>query len=420
MSGVRKQQMVITFNDDLKGTELEEVSSDIDRKLLEISQVQTKTSEALLCLRCRVSHPITEKIRLLFNQFRQNYDLELIDMLVCVLNDNGDHFLRVSQKQEDGKIETLREPFSWGTLKKLSRKEIKPFAAEVIYNFEPNLSSLSTWAKNKVQANRELKQYLRSNGLLLITPWALIADSTPTRVKEAWQRCGQGNLKFIDVELLHNSYVSQYKHAKELHKKLTGKISGWVPDSNFLASLNPSQKDRNNLLAIDKAIRQYLAGTSFARQFEEGEEFQIESPHIDSDENINEDLLKSIHQALERSAIPIIKNAIEIDSARWEKDPSRKLAWELYAQGLSQRDIAIRCEHKQGWVSKLLAEKSLSENIAQEAAVDLIRRPEFRPVRKDPEGVDRMIEQLKNYLVSSEQQKKVPLLRTMIRDILNK
>mgnify|MGYP001198834375 FL=1 len=95
------------------------------------------------------------------------------------------------------------------------------------------------------------------------------------------------------------------------------------------------------------------------------------------------------------------------------------MAWELYSQGLSQRDIASRCEHKQAWVSRLLSEKNLSENIAQEAAVELIRRPEFQPVRKDPQGVDRMIEQLRNYLFSSELEEKVPLLRQMIHEVLN-
>ena len=129
--------------------------------------------------------------------------------------------------------------------------------------------------------------------------------------------------------------------------------------------------------------------------------------------------IKLILQSLKRSAIPNEKNVINADRAKWDKDPSRKLAWDLYAQGLSQRDIACRCEHKQAWVSKLLSEKTLSENIAQEAAVELIRRPEFQPVRKDPQGVDRMIEQLRNYLFSSELEEKVPLLRQMIHEVLN-
>ena len=260
---------------------------------------------------------------------------------------------------------------------------------------------------------------LKSCGILLISPWALIADSTPTRVKKAWERCGDGNFVIKDIESLHNSYLSQYKQAKELYKKSTGKNSGWVPDSSFLSSLKPPQKDRNGLLAIDKAIRQYLAGTSFTRQFEEGEESQIENPYRDNDEESNTELIKLIQQSLERSAKSIVKNVINADRAKWDKDPSRKKAWELYSQGLSQRDIASRCEHKQAWVSKLLSEKTLSEKIAQEAAVELIRRPEFQPVRKDPQGVDRMIEQLRNYLFSSEQEEKVPLLRQIIHEVLN-
>ena len=418
-NGIGKKQFTFSSESLREHIQLEETSSNSDRLLWQICRTQKEETETLLSLRCRVSHPLLEKVRILFNQFKDKYELDFRDMLICVLDDTGDLFLRLPKKKEDGRIETVRKTFSWPTLKELSSGQIKPFGADIIYSFDPDLSGLSTWAKNKVQANAELKAYLKSCGILLISPWALIADSTPTRVKNAWERCGDGDLVLKDIESLHSSYLKQYKQAKELYKKSTGKISGWVPDSSFLSSLKPPQKDRNGLLAIDKAIRQYLAGTSFTRQFEEGEEAQIETPLRDSDEDSSTELIKLIQQSLERSATPIVKNVINADRAKWDKDPSRKLAWELYSQGLSQRDIASRCEHKQAWVSKLLSEKTLSEKIAQEAAVELIRRPEFQPVRKDPQGVDRMIEQLRNYLFSSEQEEKVPLLRQIIHEVLN-
>ena len=418
-NGIGLKQIEISSSFFQKEIELENDSVNTDKALLELSQTEQEETEALLLLRCRVSHPIAEKIRVLFKQFHERYELDLKDMLICVLDDSGEKFLRLPKMTEEGKIETSRRPFSWTTLVELSIQQIRPFSADIIYNFDPDLSSLSTWAKNKVQGNSELKKYLRSCGLLMISPWALIADSTPTRIKEAWLRCGDGNMKLQDVVSLHNSYLSQYKQSKENYKCSTGKISGWVPDKTFLSSLNPPQKDRDTLMAIDKAIRQYLAGTNFTRQFKEGEESQIENPQSNSYEESSEELIKSIQQALERSAMPIVKNAIDNDRSKWVKDPTRKLAWELYSQGLSQRDIAIQCEHKQAWVSKLLAEKSLSENIAQEAAVELIRRSEFQPLKKDPEGVDRMIEQLRNYLISSEQEETKPLLRQMINEVLN-
>ena len=119
----------------------------------------------------------------------------------------------------------------------------------------------------------------------------------------------------------------------------------------------------------------------------------------------------------------IITNKIKpyaiIYRSKWQKDASRKLAWELYSQGMGQREIATRCDHKQGWVSKLLEEKTLSESIAQEASLSLVRRSGFQEIRKDPQGLDRMIEQLRNHLVSSEQEGDISPLRQMVKTALN-
>ena len=418
-NGVKNKHIEVLTQSFTEKIQLDVVSAEADRFLWEISRKDKESYQSLLLLRCRVSHPIYEKVNLLFNQFQAKYELSLQEMLSCVLDDNGEIFLRFLKKAANGKGEILRRPFNWETLIEFSNREIKPFGADIIYNFDPDLSSLSTWSKNKVQANSELKSYLKSCGLLMISPWALIADSTPRRVKEAWERCGDGCLQLKDVISLHNSYLSQYKQAKETHKRNTGKISGWIPDTVFLSSLSPPQNDRNALIAIDKAIRQYLLGTNYIRQFKEGEESQIASPSINDNEDLNKELIRSILESLKRVGIPIVENVIASDRSRWGKDPSRKLAWELYGQGLSQRDIGARCNHKQAWVSRLIEEKHLSERIAQEAAVELIRRPEFQPLRKDPEGIDRMIEQLRNYLVSSEQEGTVPPLRQIIHTTLS-
>ena len=164
-NGIGRKQFELSYDSLPKEIELNEVSAEVDRDLLEISQIKKETSQALLLLRCRVSHPISEKVKRLFKNFQEKYELDLKDMLSCVLDDSGEIFLRLPQRTNAGNIETLRKPFSWETLSELSRKEIRPFGAEVIYNFDPNLSNLSTWAKNKVQANSELKRYLRNQGL---------------------------------------------------------------------------------------------------------------------------------------------------------------------------------------------------------------------------------------------------------------
>ena len=225
-------------------------------------------------------------------------------------------------------------------------------------------------------------------------------------------------MKVEEMEKLHRSYLSNYKVAKEVYKRTTGKAIGWVPDAEFLASLTPPQKNTDNLDSLDKAIRQYLVGINFTRQFEEGEEDLLQNSSFNDNEFGNEELIQFIHQALQRSTQPIVKAAIKADRPKWEKDPNRELAWQLYGEGLGQREIATRCDHKQAWVSKLLLEKTLSENIAQEAAVDLVKRSEFKPLLKEPTGVDRMIEELRNYLVSSEQEGNISLLRQAVHEAL--
>ena len=109
---------------------------------------------------------------------------------------------------------------------------------------------------------------------------------------------------------------------------------------------------------------------------------------------------------------------INQDKKKWDKDKSRKLAWELYIQGLSQREIAKKCEHKQSWVSKLLPEKNISESIAQESALILLRINEFSSLRNDINGIERLVESLKNHLINSELNEKRPLLKQLIKEAI--
>ncbi|KZR67271.1 hypothetical protein [Prochlorococcus marinus] len=403
---------------------VDEASTELDSAILALCRDQADASEPLLCLRCRVSHPIAGKLKKLLQKHREQYELDLRDMAACVLDDSGELFLRLQARQADGTLKKQRKGFSWNTLQEFPEQEIKPFGAEVIRSFDPERSMLSTWAHNKVQSNADLKAYLRSCGLLLISDWALLADSTPTRVRNAWSRCGRGSLQLEQVETLHHSYVNSYWPAKELYRSTTNKNSGWTPDREFLAALHPAQSNDEGLKEIAQAIRFYLAGTSLSRGFVAGEEASVVdqsslvSPQISDNENASKDLNQLIAQALERSGPQRVKSAVDEDRCRWGKDPSRQLAWQLFAQGLGQREIAERCDHKQAWVSKLLKEKQLSESIAQAAAVELVRHSAFETVRMDPDGADRMVEALRNHLIYPEREGDIALLRKWTQNAL--
>ena len=397
--------------------ESKEVSEDFDKKLLSFTKNNPSSKDSLLALRCRVSFPIYEKVNLIHKQFSNQYEIKLDEMLVILLDDSGDNYLRLPSELDSKKNKFIRKTFSWETILDMkNNKFIKPFSAEVISEYNPKLSNLSTWTRNKVQGNYDLKSYLKSFGLLLISPWALIADSSRSMIINAWERCGEGQLKLNYVEKIYNSYIHKYKKAKESYKQRTGKISGWIPDEEFLVSLDPPQKNTTNLLLIDKAIRQYKSGIESARSFENNEENQIENNYNDDNDFIRKDLTQKINKTLVSFSTEMIKKIINQDKNKWGKDEARKLAWKLYGDGLSQRDIAYKCSHKQGWVSKLIPEKRIAEEIAQDAAIEILKIKELNFLKKDPDGMERLIETLKNYLLNTEDKNYVCILRNLIKE----
>ena len=397
--------------------ESKEVSEDFDKKLLSFTKNNPSSKDSLLALRCRVSFPIYEKVNLIHKQFSNQYEIKLDEMLVILLDDSGDNYLRLPSELDSKKNKFIRKTFSWETILDMkNNKFIKPFSAEVISEYNPKLSNLSTWTRNKVQGNYDLKSYLKSFGLLLISPWALIADSSRSMIIKAWERCGEGQLKLNYVEKIYNSYIHKYKKAKESYKQRTGKISGWIPDEEFLVSLDPPQKNTTNLLLIDKAIRQYKSGIESARSFENNEENQIENNYNDDNDFIRKDLTQKINKTLVSFSTEMIKKIINQDKNKWGKDEARKLAWKLYGDGLSQRDIAYKCSHKQGWVSKLIPEKRIAEEIAQDAAIEILKIKELNFLKKDPDGMERLIETLKNYLLNTENKNNVCILRNLIKE----
>ena len=395
-------------------------NENIDNKLLSIAKKNFKEKDSLMALRGRISHPIAQKINLIYNQFKERYEIELSEMLIILLDDSGDKYLRIPKNEPDKKRSFTKKIFCWETIEYMqTNNNLKPFSAEIISEFNSSLSNLTTWTKNKVQGSAELKSYLKGCGILLISPWALIADSSSKRITEAWGRCGEGVFQTSYIKKLYESYIDEYKKAKIIYKEKTGKISGWQPDENFLKSLNPPQENKETLLLLDKALRKYLSAIYAPRQFENNEESQIQSFEEDIDDDSKINLISKIELVLRNCGEPIIKELINQDEKKWPKDKSRKLAWELYTDGLSQREIAIRCEHKQSWVSKLIPEKKISEMIAQEAAIILLRIKEFSSLKNDINGIERLVESLKNHFINAELNERRPLLKQLIKEAVD-
>ncbi|MFM7087054.1 MAG: hypothetical protein ACKOXO_08715 [Cyanobium sp.] len=223
-----------------------EVGAGLDRHLLHISR-RDDDEDGLLCLRCRISHPIEARLRALQQQHGERHGLDLITMASFVLDDAGTGELRRGL------------PFRWSSFSQTPTPPLHPFSAEVLRSYRPELCGLPHWTRQKVQSHPELKTYLKQQGLLLISDWALLAHSSPSRVREALQRCG--TLPLEEALALHRAYGTHYNDAKEQHRLQTGRNSDWRPDTRFLAAIAPGDdpcRCLEQLLAIATAVRRYL------------------------------------------------------------------------------------------------------------------------------------------------------------------
>ena len=394
----------------------EKATADNDLVLLNFCKNNSKNIKSLLCLRSRVSLSIASCIQKIFKD-NINTDLELDELATIVLDDDGRDFIRYNSTPKDGKRLSSRKQINWDFLIENKEEILKPFALEIIKTCDLKLGNLGTWSFQSVKGNKDLKKYLVENKVFLISRWALIADSSQTRIKAALER--YGNLNQNDIEYmikLHKSYLSLYKLAKLEHKSKTGSQKGWVPDLDFLQSLDPIQTNWENFDEIYNALTKYLQGTNYKTTFEENNY----SEYHEADENDEEDknIFNLIYESLKESSLKIIYEYLNSDKKKWIKDPDRKKAWQLYGENKSQREIAKICNHKQGWVSKLLQEKLISELIVDKTLKVLISLKEFSFLQNNIDELLSVKERLRNQLVNSEQQKGNSYLRTWIKEAM--
>ena len=394
----------------------EKASADSDLAILNFCKNNSNNIKSLLCLRSRVSQSIASCIQKIFKD-NINTDLELNELALIVLDDDGRDFIRYTSKLREGKRSSNRKQINWDLLTESKAEVLKPFALEIIKTCDLKLGNLGTWAFQSVKGNKDLKKYLVQNNIFLNSKWSLIADSSQTRIKAALERYGNLNQNDLEYMLkLHNSYLGLYKTAKLEHKRKTGSQKGWMPDFDFLQSLDPIQTNWDNFDEIYNSLTKYLQGTNYKTTFEENNylKYDVEDSNFEEDKKI----FNLIYNNLKESSLKIIFEFLNSDKKKWVKDPDRKKAWQLYGENKSQREIAKICNHKQGWVSKLLQEKLISELIVDQTLKVLINLKEFSFLQNNINELLSVKERLRNQLINSEQQKGNSYLRTWIKEAM--
>lgn len=389
--------------------EIKSPSREHDQLLLEAAR-QNEDQGAFLCLRCRVSWPLEQRVLSLHRQFQRTYGVELLELAAFALDDTG-------------------RPLPFRPNPAAKARGPVPFGVEVIRSYESELSSLSTWARQKLVGNPALKEYLLQQGVLMMRDWALLGWASHRQVVEA-VTCLDGQIPPQTAEALHRQYLPLYKLAKLQHVQSTGRQQGWEPDEAFLLALDPLRPASHTkavLEQIAKAVRRMESGlwqkqetTLFGSEALErwAEQATAESwGEADADEVLQDvELVRLVEQAGLRYTVRLLMGL--------STESLERQIWQAWSEGLRQRQIAERCGTNQARVSRTVKEKIRAGEIAS-MVLELMRhampgQPQaawaelFRSVQRLQEAEARLM----NHLLQPEQEGGISPLRRWVQQAL--
>ena len=372
----------------------------------------------LLCLRCRISHAFETWLLVTYKAHHKATGIELPAMASYALDDDGELTIRTGASE--------KAPFIYEQIASRPAGLLSPFSAEVLRSYNPALCGLPHWAKLRIQAHNDLKAYFRQHGLLLISDWALLRNTSAARVRQACEQHLRSGDRIEFLCSLHSRYGPLYDAAKVVHKQTTGKASGWQPDLPFLRELAPdvdpfTTSDR--LKAIAQAIRRFMtekANQSLDQAAEVGYE-PADPAYLSTASSTDEgpssaELTVLINAALQRAMDAHMPAVISAEGR--QRDLLRCL-WVGWAEGMSNRPLAERCGTSCGTVSKKLRPTEHASTIATAAALELKRHPAFAICGQSVEAAERLVDALRNHLLEPEREEEVAPLRRWVQNHLS-
>ena len=394
-----------------------EPSRSVDLDLLGSAQVSSDPLP-LLCLRCRISHALETWLLVTYKAHHKSRGIELAAMASYALDDDGLLTIRTGPKSES--------PFVYAELASMPKGLISPFSAEVLRSYDSALCGLPHWARLKIQSHNELKAYFRQHGLLLISDWALLRNSSATRVRQACEQHLRSGDTIETLCSLHSRYGSLYDAAKLVHKQTMGKASGWHPDLPFLRELAPDEDPfatNERLKAIASAIRQLMTDQATksldeaaAAGYEPADPASLSTASSSDEGPSSAELTSLINAVLQRAMDAHMPDVISAEGR--QRDLLRCL-WAGWADGMSNRPLAECCGTSCGTVSKKLRPTEHATTIATAAALELKRHPAFASCGQSLEAAERLVDALRNHLLEPEREGEVAPLRRWIQQYLS-
>ncbi len=303
----------------------------IQTRLLE--NFQANEPEAGLCLRCFISHCILQECRTLCRQFGQFYQFSETELLSHVLNDDS----------------------------ALSFTETRylPLSYQVIKSFDPDQSSLSTWTARLVRQHPALNHFLKEQGCVRVSDWALLNDTQPKRLLRLLRQTYQwGASQTEQAVWILQSYHNIYR-ADRIAQGLTGacikptaeQFDRMIEDvrSQFGWSVS-SEAIEHQLHKIAQCLRErrlnHQKPISLSDQATQAKVESLMTQTDDPHELDAEQFLKAYRSSVDTCLATALQTAVETYAARITTSAKRKSYLEalalFYCERVSMTQIARR------------------------------------------------------------------------------
>lgn len=402
---------------------------ELQRALLQLWWSEAnQADQALLSLRCFVSHHIRDACAHLARQFGEAYGFTTADLLVKVLDDDGGP---LPLRPPEPIAET--EPY-------------RPFTAKILDSYAPDLvegqpqnpstttaentpkkkkkkAALSTWCRRLTCNHPGLNQLLISKGLYRVSDWAILNDTSPAqmqRILRTYHLCSEYEVTTATtlLEQYHAVYRLDRLNERDKEGENEDKKEGeneisrrcQPPTSEQLARINPDVSTTALLAQLSQLasqLRQYRihirGGTPMVGPSEPIDWEQVPAANPAPDEQ--DEFLQGYRQVLETELENAINQAIRtnVDRLR-QKDPMKAKAYIqglhlFHCQGMAMGKLATNLGlNSQVQVNRLLELKRLRADVRHQLIAQIypqVRRQALDYISADRlHAIDQTLEQL--------------------------
>jgi hypothetical protein len=339
--------------------------------LMAIARPAAETVEPLaqMSLRCFISKQIEMACVQLEMQFGELHGVRRSDLLPLVLDDDG-------------------RPWPM-----IPAPHYRSVARQVLETFDPERASLATWTIRLVKHHRELNEFLLECGVYLLSDWAILNDTQPTKLR----RVLSSATPLTELEVAQALRVLEAYHGVYRRDRLLARqsgIKGQCPPpteaqlEEMAQQLNgvPSARVLRELRSMADRLRAYRIAIRTGKMKtlsihgtgdEDSREMDLAAPTENEDDRVAEAFVQHYRHAFSEALEKAIQQAIE---SRYQalKPPKKQqylTALKLFHQeGLSMTAIATQVGlAAQFQVTRLLKLKELRESVRHEMIMLLKR-----------------------------------------------